>query len=103
MTTIHTLEKSPPSSAAARNAAAKSAAPSLPPSGLARLKPYASIARPDHWFKNVFMALGVLLAYFYHPELLQQNTLLQILWAVATTRLLASTNYSITDILYAPP
>src|SRR5262245_24204644 len=60
------------------------------PSLLERVRPYASIARPDHWFKNVFMALGVLLAYFYHPELLTGGTLLQIVWAVAATCLIAS-------------
>lgn len=67
-----------------------------------RVKAYASIARPDHWFKNVFMALGVLLAYFYHPELLGVATLLQLAWAVAATCLLASSNYVINEILDAP-
>jgi 4-hydroxybenzoate polyprenyltransferase len=66
------------------------------------LGPYVSIARPDHWFKNVFMALGILLAYFYHPELLRQNTLWQILWAVAATCLIASSNYVLNEILDAP-
>ena len=27
--------------------------------------PYVQIARPDHWFKNIFMLAGVVLAYFY--------------------------------------
>ncbi len=66
-----------------------------------RIKPYASIARPDHWFKNVFMALGVLLAYFYHPELFGQATLLQIAWGLATTCLVASSNYVLNEILDA--
>ncbi len=48
------------------------------------------------------MALGVLLAYFYHPELLHQNRLSQILWAVATTCLIASSNYVLNEILDAP-
>ena len=30
---------------------------------------YIQIARVDHWFKNVFMLLGVLLAFFYEPAL----------------------------------
>ena len=30
-----------------------------------------SIARPDHWFKNVFMLVGVLLALFCHVDFLQ--------------------------------
>ena len=31
--------------------------------------PYVQIARADHWFKNAFMLLGVLLALFYEPQL----------------------------------
>ncbi len=69
---------------------------------LGSIRPYLSIARPDHWFKNVFMALGVLLAYFYHPEALSATTLLAILWAVMTTCILASSNYVINEILDAP-
>ena len=30
--------------------------------------PYIQIARVDHWFKNAFMLLGVILAVFYQPE-----------------------------------
>ena len=29
--------------------------------------PYVQIARVDHWFKNTFMLLGVLVAAFYQP------------------------------------
>lgn len=72
------------------------------PSGSAAIKAYFAIARPDHWFKNVFMALGVLLAYFCHPELLGSQTGLQILWAVAATCLIASSNYVLNEILDAP-
>jgi 4-hydroxybenzoate polyprenyltransferase len=67
-----------------------------------RLRAYASIARPDHWFKNVFMAVGVLLAYFCHPESLQSNNVLTLLWAVVATCLLASSNYVLNEILDAP-
>lgn len=66
------------------------------------LQAYLAIARPDHWFKNVFMALGVLLAYFYFPERLGWVTLGQILWAVAATCLIASSNYVLNEILDAP-
>jgi 4-hydroxybenzoate polyprenyltransferase len=71
-------------------------------SPLGRVTPYLSIARPDHWFKNVFMALGVFLAYFYHPEAFGAGTLLAILWAVLATCLVASSNYVINEILDAP-
>jgi 4-hydroxybenzoate polyprenyltransferase len=63
---------------------------------------YLAIARPDHWFKNVFMALGVFLAYFYHPDLFGPMTLLTIVWAFAITCLAASSNYVINEILDAP-
>ena len=35
----------------------------------AKLAPYIDIARPDHWFKNIFMLPGVLLALFFSPQL----------------------------------
>jgi 4-hydroxybenzoate polyprenyltransferase len=73
-----------------------------PPSGLAWLLPYAAIARPDHWFKNVFMGLGVLLAYFYHPEALGAGSALSILLALIATCLIASSNYVLNEILDAP-
>jgi 4-hydroxybenzoate polyprenyltransferase len=71
-------------------------------SALGVLKDYASIARPDHWFKNVFMALGVLLAFFYYPQLFTVAALASIALAVAATCLIASSNYTINEILDAP-
>jgi len=79
--------------------------PAGPParsSFLGSLKPYLAIARPDHWFKNVFMALGIVLAYFCHPELFGLAVLGPILWAVAATCLIASSNYVLNEILDAP-
>jgi decaprenyl-phosphate phosphoribosyltransferase len=73
-----------------------------PVSLASRIAPYIAIARPDHWFKNVFMALGVFLAYFYHPEVFGSATLLAIAWAVAITCLIASSNYVINEVLDAP-
>jgi len=72
---------------------------------LAALGPYVAIARPDHWFKNVFMALGVVLAYFYqlnHPELPFRHGLLQVAWGLMAVCLVASSNYVINEILDAP-
>jgi decaprenyl-phosphate phosphoribosyltransferase len=66
------------------------------------LLPYLSIARPDHWFKNVFMLAGVLLAYFCHPEALGLDRILPFLAALVATCLLASSNYVINEILDAP-
>ena len=70
-------------------------------SPLAVLADYASIARPDHWFKNVFMALGVLLAFFYYPQLFTWSVLGSIAMAVAATCLIASSNYTLNEILDA--
>src|SRR4051794_35710400 len=83
------------------------AAPAVPHgtpkvSVLETLKVYAAIARPDHWFKNVFMALGVVLAYFCHPDAFGLALLWPIFWAVATTCLIASSNYVLNEILDAP-
>src|SRR5262245_58635502 len=69
---------------------------------LSELSPYLEIARPDHWFKNVFMALGLVLAYFCHPELFQAGTAWIIIWAIATTCVVASSNYVLNEILDAP-
>lgn len=68
--------------------------------------PYISIARPDHWFKNVFMLLGTVLVFFYKPELISQlnqpTIWLTIAWAFAATCIVASSNYVINEILDAP-
>src|SRR4029077_6339435 len=55
-----------------------------------------------HWCKNVFMALGVVLAYFCHPDLFGTWAPLQIALAVLATCLVASSNYVINEILDAP-
>jgi 4-hydroxybenzoate polyprenyltransferase len=64
--------------------------------------PYIAIARPDYWFKNVFMAIGVFLAYFYYPALLHQFSVWPLVVALVATCLIASTNYVINEILDAP-
>jgi 4-hydroxybenzoate polyprenyltransferase len=48
------------------------------------------------------MALGVILAYFCHPELVQAGTALSIVLGVAATCLIASSNYVLNEILDAP-
>jgi decaprenyl-phosphate phosphoribosyltransferase len=64
--------------------------------------PYVQIARIDHWFKNVFMLLGVLLAFFYEPALFTWSSLPQIGFAFITTCLVASSNYVINELLDGP-
>lgn len=107
MTTMNTLQESLPAPALDNRpprSSVKEAPPFVKPraSALGRIMPYLAIARPDHWFKNVFMALGILLAYFCHPELLGGQTAFQIIWAVVATCLIASSNYVLNEILDAP-
>lgn len=63
---------------------------------------YVSIARPDHWFKNVFMLLGVLLAFFVEPSIAATAWWIPLGLAVAATCLVASSNYVLNEILDAP-
>jgi decaprenyl-phosphate phosphoribosyltransferase len=64
--------------------------------------PYVQIARVDHWFKNAFMVLGVVLAVFYQPDLLSWASLPGLLLALAATCLIASSNYTINELLDGP-
>lgn len=65
------------------------------------LRPYLQIARPDHWFKNVFMLAGVVLAIFYFFDLAAFSWWLLMI-GFASTCLVASSNYVINEILDAP-
>ena len=64
--------------------------------------PYVQVARVDHWFKNAFMLLGVLLAFFYDPGSLTWASLPQIAVGFLGTCLIASSNYVINELLDGP-
>jgi 4-hydroxybenzoate polyprenyltransferase len=64
--------------------------------------PYLRLARPDHWFKNAFMLLGTLLAFFYRPPGVSFDVLVRLLCAFAATCLIASSNYTLNEILDGP-
>ena len=66
------------------------------------LSPYLEIARADHWVKNAFMLLGVLLAVFYRPDVFAVASLRPLLLAIAATCLVASSNYVLNELLDAP-
>jgi 4-hydroxybenzoate polyprenyltransferase len=66
---------------------------------LPTLWPYVRIARVDHWFKNAFMLLGVVLAIFYQPSVVSWAGALSLLTAVAATCLVASSNYVLNELL----
>ena len=61
--------------------------------------PYVRIARVDHWFKNVFVLLGALLAVFFVPESISWQTLVSLVAALAATCLVASSNYVLNELL----
>jgi 4-hydroxybenzoate polyprenyltransferase len=63
---------------------------------------YVAIARPDHWFKNVFMLLGIVLVVFYEPRLLTLASLRPIALAVVATCLIASSNYVLNELVDGP-
>ena len=64
-------------------------------------KNYIAIARPDHWFKNIFMLPGIALALSMSSTYVNQDILINILWAVISTCLIASANYTINEWLDA--
>jgi 4-hydroxybenzoate polyprenyltransferase len=66
------------------------------------LWPYVQIARVDHWFKNTFMLLGVLLALFYEPTLFTWTSVLRLSLAALATCLIASSNYVLNELIDAP-
>lgn len=67
-----------------------------------KIRPYIDIARIDHWFKNAFMALGILLAFFYRPGLFEMSSAWTLLGAFFITCLVASSNYVLNEVLDAP-
>ena len=64
-------------------------------------KNYIAIARPDHWFKNIFMLPGTALALTMSSTPVNQDVLINIFWAVISTCLIASANYTINEWLDA--
>ena len=63
---------------------------------------YVEIARIDHWFKNAFMLLGVILAVFYQPEVATWSNLGRLAVAAIATCLVASSNYALNELLDGP-
>ena len=68
----------------------------------AGIRPYIQIARIDHWFKNAFMLLGVILAVFYQPSVANWASAVPLALAVIATCLVASSNYTLNELLDAP-
>ena len=65
------------------------------------LRPYIRIARFDHWFKNVFMLPGVVVAFYASPNLLSLRSGWYLLVALLATGMVASSNYVLNELLDA--
>lgn len=65
------------------------------------LKNYIAIARPNHWFKNIFMLPGIAIALALENYALSLQLGIDIMLAVIATCLIASANYTINEWLDA--
>ncbi|MBA4386880.1 MAG: prenyltransferase [Verrucomicrobia bacterium] len=65
------------------------------------LVPYLHIARPDHWFKNIFVLPGILLAVYFYPSLWTTSSAIPIVVGFIAVCLTASSNYVLNEILDA--
>ena len=65
------------------------------------LRPYVAIARVDHWFKNIFVLPGILLAVWMHPQEISWSLGLVLLQALAAVCLVASSYYALNEVLDA--
>ncbi len=65
------------------------------------LRNYIAIARPDHWFKNIFMLPGIALGLYFYPHGVTGTVALHIALAFISASLLASANYTINEWLDA--
>jgi len=68
---------------------------------LENLKPYVSLARPDNWFKNIFIIPGIILVPFFFSISLDIDLIFRIGLSIIATCLVASSNYVINEVLDA--
>ena len=66
-----------------------------------KIKPYLQIARFDHWFKNVFMLPGIVVALYAEPDLFSFSTGINLIIALLAAGMVASSNYILNEILDA--
>ena len=72
------------------------------PSAIGRIAPYVAIARIDHWFKNVFVIPGVVVAIYADHGLLRPYLIVDVVQALVAMCLIASSYYVLNEILDAP-
>jgi decaprenyl-phosphate phosphoribosyltransferase len=63
------------------------------------IKHYIHIARPDHWFKNIFMFPGIIMGLYFTRFKLESTSWLIIIAGIFATCLIASANYVINEWL----
>ena len=66
-----------------------------------RLMPYIKIARFDHWFKNIFMIPGIIVALYLDRSLGLWSIVFPTIVGLLATGFVASSNYVINEILDA--
>jgi decaprenyl-phosphate phosphoribosyltransferase len=62
---------------------------------------HVRIGRPDHWFKNVFVLPGIVVAVYANDSLLRLALIPQILLALGAVCLIASSYYTLNELLDA--
>jgi len=67
--------------------------------GFQKILPYIKIARVDHWFKNVFMLPGTLVAIYIDNIRIEGELIFHALVALLALGLVASSNYVLNEIL----
>lgn len=65
------------------------------------LHDYIAIARPSHWFKNIFIVPGILLGFYFCPDQIPPDYLQDLLIGLVSVCLVASSNYVLNEILDA--
>lgn len=63
---------------------------------------YVSIARPDHWFKNIFVIPGIVFSWMAVPPQHIDQAIVSIAWTLIAVCLVCSANYTINELLDAP-
>ena len=91
-----------PASSTEDTAVAPSTSAGPRPSGIHRLLPYIRIMRVDHWFKNVFVLPGIVVALSSQDSTEWSGLLQNFVIGMVAVCLIASSNYVINEVLDAP-
>ena len=72
------------------------------PTGFARVVPYVRIMRVDHWFKNVFVLPGIVVAISSQESVEWPDLTRNVIVGMIAVCIIASSNYVINEVLDAP-